>query len=185
MAQIGEAVDSPLTLLREALEVTQRLLAGERVSVDGRYVTIDDVELVFPPAQPPLVSAGVMGPRSLELSGRVAGGTILPEGHGVERITAAFDRIATGAEAAGRDPAAHRLTVFAGFYCGDLTKLGPPPPDAPEGWAAVTERADECAAQLGELFDAGADAVVLVPFGDDVDEQLGRALDEIVPLLRS
>lgn len=54
MGQIGEGVASPLTLLEETIDAVQRLLAGERVFVEGRYVSIDDVELVFPPATPPL-----------------------------------------------------------------------------------------------------------------------------------
>lgn len=182
MAQIGERVDSPLTLLEETIDAAQRLLSGDRVQVAGRYVSLDDVELIFPPAQPPVVSAGVMGPKSLELSGRVAGGTILPEGRAPDDIRAALEHINRGRTAAGRtDP--HRLTVFTGFFCGPLAELGSPPPDAPPGWAAVAEDPAESAAQIQSVFDAGADSVVLVPFSDDMQGQLCLAAAEIVPLL--
>jgi alkanesulfonate monooxygenase SsuD/methylene tetrahydromethanopterin reductase-like flavin-dependent oxidoreductase (luciferase family) len=184
MTQIGESVASPLTLLAETIEAVQALLAGERVSMSGRYVALDDVELVFPPKQPPLVSAGVLGPKSLELSGRVAGGTILPEGQGPSEIAAARARIVQGM--GGRaDRAPHRLTVFAGFHCGDRSGLGPPNPDAPQGWEAIADQPAEVASKLDTLVDAGADAIVLVPFGIDVVGQLQLASTEIAPLLRA
>ena len=183
MGQIGEQVDSPLTLLEETIDVVQRLLAAERVSIDGRYVELDGVELVYPPDRVPPVSAGVMGPKSLELAGRVAAGTILPEGHGPAEIESARARIDAGRRSAGRsDP--HRLTVFAGFYCGDAEGLGPPPPDAPAGWAAIGLDPDDVTRQLRTLIGAGADALVLVPFGSDSRGQLRLAATEIAPRLR-
>lgn len=182
MAQIGERVDSPLTLLEETIDAAQRLLDGQRVQLAGRYVSLDDVQLIFPPARPPVVSAGVMGPKSLELSGRVAGGTILPEGRAPDDIRAALEHVNRGRTAAGRtDP--HRLTVFTGFYCGPIAELGPPPPDAPAGWAAVAEDPAESAAQIQSVFDAGADSVVLVPFSDEMEAQLRLVTVDIVPLL--
>lgn len=182
MAQIGESVGSQLALLEETIDAVQRLLCGARVSIDGRYVHLDDVELVFPPGRPPLVSAGVLGPKSLTLSGRVAGGTILPEGQGPAEIEAARARIDDGRNAAGRS-GHHRLTVFAGFYCGDPSGLGEPNPDAPVGWDAVGPEPEVVAAQLQMLVDAGADSVVLVPFGTDTVGQLRLAADLIVPEL--
>ncbi|MET0831100.1 MAG: LLM class flavin-dependent oxidoreductase, partial [Acidimicrobiia bacterium] len=40
MAQVGERVASPMTLLAEYVASLRRLLGGERVSVDGRYVRL-------------------------------------------------------------------------------------------------------------------------------------------------
>lgn len=183
MKQIGERVDSPLTLLEETIDGVQRLLGGERLSVQGRYVQIDGVQLVFPPSAPPLVSAGVLGPKSLTVAGRIAGGTILPEGQGPAEIEAARATIDAGRRMVGRtDP--HRLTVFAGFYCGDPAGLGPPPPDAPTGWAAIGETPEEVVDMLRGLVDAGADSIVLVPFGTDGVAQLQLAAAEIAPALR-
>ncbi len=81
------------------------------------------------------------------------------------------------------DTTPHRLSVFTGFYCGDLAELGPPPPDAPPGWAAVSESLTDSADQLQSVFDAGADSVILVPFGGDIEQQLRLAAVDIVPLL--
>jgi len=65
MKQIGENVASPLGLLEETIDAVQRLLAGERVTIDGRFVHLDDVGLEFVPQSVPMVLAGVMGSRSL------------------------------------------------------------------------------------------------------------------------
>jgi alkanesulfonate monooxygenase SsuD/methylene tetrahydromethanopterin reductase-like flavin-dependent oxidoreductase (luciferase family) len=182
MAQLGIKVDSPLTLLRETIDVVQRLLAGETVSVDGRYVSARDVTLQFPPAQPPIVSAGVIGPKSLRLSGSIAGGTIVSEGHGPAEIEEARRLIDAGRADAGRTDQ-HRLTVFGGFYCGDPAGLGEPNPDAVAGWDAIGEDPTAVAGKLQTLIDAGADNVVLVPFGTDATAQLQLATAEIVPNL--
>src|SRR5690242_6245206 len=57
MGQIGARVESPLTLLREYLGAVRALLRGERVTTSGRYVTLTDVELGWPPATPAPVLA--------------------------------------------------------------------------------------------------------------------------------
>lgn len=185
MAQLGSRPASPLTLLEETIGTVRRLLAGGSVSVDGRYVTVDDVTLEFPPPTPPPISAGVVGPKSLALSVGLADGTILPEGQGpddVARVRALADASPgplEPASASGR----HRLTVFTGFYCGDLGALPPPPEHLPPGWAAIGPTPDQVAERLRLLVDAGADAIVLVPFGDPEVEQLELAAAEIWPLL--
>lgn len=79
MRQIGEYPPSPLAALRETLSAVRRLLAGERITVDGKHVRLDDVGLEFPPAVVPPVLAGVRGPKSLAISGAEADGTILAE----------------------------------------------------------------------------------------------------------
>ncbi len=79
MGQMGARTPSPLTTLEEVFVALRRLLAGESVTVQGRHVFLDSVQLVQPPAQPPRLIAGVQGPRSLELAGRVADGVVLAE----------------------------------------------------------------------------------------------------------
>ncbi|RSM78619.1 LLM class flavin-dependent oxidoreductase, partial [Streptomyces sp. WAC 01325] len=72
MGQVGARVESPVTLLREHLDVLRALLRGERVTVEGRYVRLDDVALDWPPAEAVPIIAGVTGPRSLRLAGEAA-----------------------------------------------------------------------------------------------------------------
>lgn len=107
MAQIGAREASPVTLLEESIVAVRRLLAGERFSSDGRYVSLDDVALVTPPDPAPPVSAGVRGPRSLQMAGRCADGTIL-----AELCSPAYLRWAHEQIDAGGGGASHRITVF-------------------------------------------------------------------------
>ena len=76
MGQVGARPESPLTLLGEYLAALRALLRGERVTVHGRYVHLDDVALGYPPDPAPPVFAAATGPRTLRLSGEVADGTV-------------------------------------------------------------------------------------------------------------
>ena len=77
MAQVGAAVESPLTLLREHTVAVRDLLLGETVSVAGRYVQLDGVSLDWPPPVPPTLLIGARGPRSVALAGEVSDGVLL------------------------------------------------------------------------------------------------------------
>ena len=97
--QAGARPSSPLTLLEEYIGVLRRLLAGQRVDFGGRYVRLSDVQLAYPPSVVPPVFAGVRGPKSLRLSGRVAKGTILAEPVTPEYLATVTEQIdATGHE---------------------------------------------------------------------------------------
>jgi alkanesulfonate monooxygenase SsuD/methylene tetrahydromethanopterin reductase-like flavin-dependent oxidoreductase (luciferase family) len=182
MEQVGSRVASPLALLEETITAVRRLLAGERVTVTGRYVTIDGVELVYPPAEVPLVSAGVRGPRSLDLAGRVADGTVLGGGRHPDEVRRARELV-DAANRSGPATGRHRLTVFTDFHCGDQSELPPPPPGVPVGWAAEGPAPEAVAVGLQQLVDAGADSIVLVPMATDARQQLELAVTEIWPLL--
>lgn len=112
MEQMGARKDSPLTVLEETIDAVRLLLAGRRVSVEGRYVTLDDVALVAPPTVLPLVSAGVRSEKSLRLAGRSADGTILAELCSPTYMRWAREHITEGAAEAGRSEDPHRMTVF-------------------------------------------------------------------------
>ena len=79
MAQMGVRPQSPVTALEEVLVAVRRLLDGEEVSVQGRYVNLDAVRLDQPPEVRPTVLSGVRGPRSVAMSGRAADGLVLAE----------------------------------------------------------------------------------------------------------
>ncbi|MFC7327643.1 LLM class flavin-dependent oxidoreductase [Marinactinospora rubrisoli] len=116
MRQIGAAPASPLTALAEHLDAVRRLLAGETVTTQGRYVRLDGVALDFPPAVPPPVVAGVRGPKSLRVSGRYADGTHLAEPASPEYIAAARRSIETGRTGQERP---HRIDVNAWLHVDD------------------------------------------------------------------
>ena len=93
------------------MAAVRALLAGETVTTEGRYVRLRGVALGHPPAAPPPVSVGVRGPKSLELAGRVADGTVLDWLSSPAYVRWARERIDAGRAAAGRtDP--HRVTVY-------------------------------------------------------------------------
>jgi alkanesulfonate monooxygenase SsuD/methylene tetrahydromethanopterin reductase-like flavin-dependent oxidoreductase (luciferase family) len=79
MGQMGVRPKSPLTTLEEVTTTVTRLLAGENVSFEGKAVYLKDVKLDAPPVEPPPILLGVMGPKSMALAGRVAGGVVLAE----------------------------------------------------------------------------------------------------------
>ncbi len=147
MRQVGVAPRSPLALLEETLGAVRGLLRGERVTVDGRELRIDGVELVHPPAKDavPQVIAGVVSPRSLELAGRAAQGTLVAEGHGPQDLHTA--RAAAQRGGAGAD---HTLTVFTFLGVGDAA--------APALREAVAGHAEWLGRDTSETFAAGGTA---------------------------
>ncbi|MGW0827460.1 LLM class flavin-dependent oxidoreductase [Streptomyces sp. NPDC002845] len=171
MGQVGARAESPLTLLREHLVALRALLGGERVTMDGRYVSLDDVALDWPPAAAVEVLAGATGPRTLRLSGEAADGTILTAGTSPDGVRRARRLIDEGRASAGRtDP--RKIVVYL------LTATGPDGPtrlkaelDA-EGLASVPDLgvagdAGAVAEAAQRLADAGADTVILQPTADE------------------
>ncbi|GAB1332287.1 LLM class flavin-dependent oxidoreductase [Streptomyces sennicomposti] len=186
MVSVGVAPRSPLALLEETIGSVRALLRGERVELKGREVRLDGVRLVHPPVEVPPVVAGVVRPRSLELSGRVADGTVIAEGHGPRDVATAR----ASADKGGAGPE-HTLTVLAFCCAGDDVQqvaqtlrprledqgawLGRPP----EQLFTVSGRAGECAERINELAAAGADTVVLRIAGPEPARQLGRVLEAL------
>lgn len=111
MAQMGVRPASPLTALEEVMVAVTRLLAGENVTSRGHYVSLDAVQLDQPPADPPPLLAGVYGPKSLALAGRVAGGVLLAEPASPTYVRWALEQTGRTAD----DPDFH-LAVF-GVLC--------------------------------------------------------------------
>ncbi|ANZ38995.1 oxidoreductase [Lentzea guizhouensis] len=86
MGQVGARVSSPLTLLREYTLALKALLAGERVTVSGRYVSLTGVALDWPLAAPVPIYVGGLGLKTLDLAGEVGDGTILDASADLERV---------------------------------------------------------------------------------------------------
>ena len=119
MRQIGAYPESQLQALEEVTVTIREMLAGERITFDGKQIHLDQVELVHPPGQIPPISLGVRGPKSLVLSGRVADGTILAEFAAPAYVSWAREMIESGKAEVGSDRE-HRLTVFE-FTCAGAT----------------------------------------------------------------
>jgi 5,10-methylenetetrahydromethanopterin reductase len=197
MRQIGARPESQLAMLEETVVAIRALLAGEEVSVAGRYVHLDGVGLEHPPDKVPPIFTGVRRARSLALSGRVADGTILSEPSSVGYVRWAREQIAATRP--------HRLTLYTWFsmdadgiaaraalrpLLAERLHQGGPQFEQ----AGVTELSDEsiaeltvsgtpeeCAAAIPALGAAGADSVVLVPPHPGADAAL--IARELLPLL--
>ncbi|WP_159921550.1 MULTISPECIES: LLM class flavin-dependent oxidoreductase [Nocardia] len=186
MAQVGGRVESPVTLLSEHLAALRALLGGERVTVSGRYVHLDDVALDWPPATAPKVYAGARGPRSIRLSGEHADGTLLDSITDAGGVRAARTLIDEGRAAAGRTDHHHvvaNLLAVTGPEADARLAAERTPAHAPG--AGVAGDAQAIAAAVTMLAEAGADTVVLQTTADDPDPAafLRFVAEEVRPLV--
>ncbi|OXM67950.1 LLM class flavin-dependent oxidoreductase [Amycolatopsis vastitatis] len=153
MRQIGAYPASPLAALEETLVAVRRLLAGERVSVTGKHVSLDEVELVFPPASPPPLVAGVRRPKSLAIAGANADGTILAEPSPPEYVRTALAGIAPGRAAEGAPPH-HALVTYNWLALGDRERARRTVAESLTPGARVQVEGLPFASELLELVDS-------------------------------
>jgi len=189
MGQAGVRVASPVTLLREYAQALRRLLAGERVTVDGRYVTLSDVALDWPPLTPPAVLLGGSGPRTLALAAEVGDGVMLGgnlDYDGVEEACrlvagATGDRprpapqhgVSTTVVAATGPGAAERVEVEVRAWDGE-----------PGNGNGIAGDPGEIAQAVAHLGRRGASTVVIQPTRDEPDlPALLGALGEVRRIL--
>lgn len=167
MAQVGARAQSPMTLLQEYVVALRELLHGQAVSSSGRYVRLDEVRLDWPPTDAPPLLVGAVGPRTLELAGRIGDGVILTGETTLDKLRDAVAQVQVGRDA-GRHESAAEVVVFV----------------------TVTDQpaAAEVAEKVGEYVAAGATTVALLSVGDaaprlaDFTRFVGR---EVQPLIRS
>ncbi|MEV6112045.1 LLM class flavin-dependent oxidoreductase [Streptomyces sp. NPDC052109] len=189
MGQVGARAASPLTLLGEHLDALRALLRGERLTVRGRYVSLDDVALDWPPQGAVPVFAGATGPRTLRLSGAGADGTVLTAATSPDGVRQARQLIEEGQKEAGRGEH-HRVVVYLLAATGPNADARLRAELVAEGLEAATDvgvagGADAVAAAVRRLAEAGADTVVLQPTGDEPDPEgfVRFAAEEVRPLL--
>ncbi len=185
MEQIGARPASWLGSLEEITTAARRLVAGERVSFDGAYVHLEDVELVFPlRGEQPRVSFGVRQPKSMALAGRVADGVILAECSGPRyvaevRSTIGPDKRLTVFVNASADVSAADaevdMRIAQGRFAGQMAVYDGTGIDLhreivisgePSTWREQSQR----------WIDAGADAVVWVPLISDTPDVIDTFL---------
>jgi 5,10-methylenetetrahydromethanopterin reductase len=186
MRKVGAETSHKLALLEESIVAVRALLQNETVTTHGRAVTIDGVKLVHPPRVVPPIVTGVVRPRSLELSGKVADGTIIAEGNGPAQLAAAREHIDRGRQAGDRP--AHELIVFAFLFVDDdpvraaqvtreiLAGQAAWLAVAPEELFSLVGPAATIAGRVEALHAAGAATVVLRPLGPDPAGQAQVAL---------
>ena len=164
----GIPFDHHVSRFEEAFTIVRRLLAGERVTFDGRFHTVQDAVLLPPPARRPKLMIGANAPRMLSIA--------LPHvdawntwythyGNTPEGFARHNAEITEAAERAGRDPAQIERSACV------LVEVAPVG-ERPRDVEAVP--ADRLAAHLRALGDAGADEAILVV--DPITEAAIRAL---------
>jgi 5,10-methylenetetrahydromethanopterin reductase len=103
---VGIDRKSPLTAMEETVIVMRKLLNMERVSFDGDYVHVNNIELdvVHGRREPRNVPIfiGATGPKMMELTGRIADGVVLNYCVPPEYNHEAIDQLKKGLKAAGR-----------------------------------------------------------------------------------
>jgi alkanesulfonate monooxygenase SsuD/methylene tetrahydromethanopterin reductase-like flavin-dependent oxidoreductase (luciferase family) len=112
--QMGLTPKSSLTCLRECMTSVADLLQGKVVDREGRYFQFRAIQLAYPSIEPVRLLTGVVGPRSLELSGQIADGTIISVLAGPTYLRSAVDSVRTGMAKSGRTT--HAVPTFA--ICG-------------------------------------------------------------------
>jgi alkanesulfonate monooxygenase SsuD/methylene tetrahydromethanopterin reductase-like flavin-dependent oxidoreductase (luciferase family) len=165
MEQVGARAGSPMTLLREWVTAVRALLHGQRVTVAGEYVRLDDVALDWPPQDVPPLLVGGRGAKTVALAGELADGVVLDSSVPLDGVRQAV------ATAAATRP--HDVVVY--LLCADG-------PDArerveaelPESQVPLAERAavgppEQVADVVRSFADAGATTVVLQPTAADPD----------------
>jgi alkanesulfonate monooxygenase SsuD/methylene tetrahydromethanopterin reductase-like flavin-dependent oxidoreductase (luciferase family) len=155
----GLPLERRVSRFAESFEIVRRLLAGERVTYEGRYWSADDALLLPEPARRVPLMAGSIGPRMLGLT--------LPHvdwwntwytwyGNTVEGFAELNARIDAAAAEAGREPSeiARSACVLVQFDEGAVKR--------PHDMETVPVSPGDLPARLRDLEAAGADEAILV-----------------------
>lgn len=176
----GIPYDHRVSRFEESFAIVRGLLAGERVTLAGRYWQAEDAVLHPRPARRPPLMIGSNGPRML--------GIALPHvdawntwyddyGNTAEGFAALNERITAAVRDAGRPPASIERSacvhvVLDGTAGERLDAAGLPPVAGPP---------ERIAAALRDLAEAGADEAILVV--SPISERSIRTLGEAVALV--
>jgi alkanesulfonate monooxygenase SsuD/methylene tetrahydromethanopterin reductase-like flavin-dependent oxidoreductase (luciferase family) len=173
----GLPFDHRVARFEESFAIIRRLLAGERVTLHGRYWQAEDAVLLPRPAERPRLMIGSNGPRMLAaaLPHVDAWNTWYEDyGNSAEGFARLNEQTTVAAREAGRAPSdvARSACVLVALDRGSRER--PILPHAPP----VGPRSQSIRAHLGELADAGADEAILVlnPISADSIRQLESAL---------
>jgi probable F420-dependent oxidoreductase len=172
----GLPYDHRVSRFEESFEIVRRLVAGERVTLEGRFWQADDLVLLPRPARRIPLMIGSNGERMLSIAlphvdwwnTWYAGYGNTPEGFAElnARVTAAAER-------AGRDPGEIRRSAAV------LVELDPEAVTRPHSDKDVTPVSpDDLAAALAAMAEAGADEAILIlrPITEESIRAIGALL---------
>jgi probable F420-dependent oxidoreductase len=172
----GIPYDHRASRFEESFEIVRRLLAGERVTLEGRFHQVHDAVLLPRPARRSPLMVGSTGDRVLAAT--------LPHvdiwntwydwyGNTPDGFRAKLSEIDAAIERAGRDPASIQRSACVLVRLGDTKER----PDV-EGVTPLEGPPDEIGAGLRAMAEAGADELILVL--DPITEGSIRALGDVV-----
>jgi alkanesulfonate monooxygenase SsuD/methylene tetrahydromethanopterin reductase-like flavin-dependent oxidoreductase (luciferase family) len=173
----GIPFDRRVARFEEAFTIIRGLLAGDRVTLDGQFHSVDEALLLPPARHRTRLMIGSNGPRML--------GIALPHvdawntwyedyGNTAEGFAELNDTISAAARDAGRAPEEITRSACAFVVLDRDAGERRITPDAPP----IEGTPDQIAARIRELGDAGADEVILVV--SPIDERAIRILAEVL-----
>lgn len=172
----GLSAGQKVTGLGEAIEIIRGAWTTAGFRYAGAVHGVEDLTLTPRPSTPIPIWLGTFGPRALAVTGRLADGWIPSYGHAPpDRIPEMWERIATAAVAAGREPHAVR-----GVYNVPV-RIGPRGPDTD---GVVAGSAAEVVQRLREFAELGFSGFNLMPTGHDEERQVRLLGDDVLPALR-
>jgi 5,10-methylenetetrahydromethanopterin reductase len=112
-----EKQHKPITLVREAIQIIRRLLAGDRTPFEGEIFTVSrELFFRFQPVRKDVpIFIGTWGPKMCQLAGEIADGVKSDGLWNPDYVKIIKENIAVGAARADRDPDA--LEIIAGPLC--------------------------------------------------------------------
>jgi alkanesulfonate monooxygenase SsuD/methylene tetrahydromethanopterin reductase-like flavin-dependent oxidoreductase (luciferase family) len=111
----GLTLDHPLGRAEEYLEILRRAMRGEKLDFEGKYFSSHAFKMAFKPGKNPIpVYLAAFGPKMTRLAGRITDGVLINMANPTE-IRRIADEVKSGAEEAGKDPAA--LEIICKVRC--------------------------------------------------------------------
>ena len=108
----GLPFEQPQDQLREAVQIIRAVLAGERVTFEGKFYRIRNFRLMQPPPPKPVpIYLGALGPRMLQLAGEIADGVLL-NWTPPEAVPQSISQIEIGAKRAGKNVGDLEIAAF-------------------------------------------------------------------------
>ena len=152
----GIPFDRRVSRFEEAFEIVRRLLAGERITFEGRFHRVEDAVLLPPPARRPPLMVGSIGPRMLAAT--------LPY---VDAWNCWWEQYGNSPEGfaelnARVDEAAGDRAAEIERSCCVLVAVDPASRERPRTETAPPVEPERLPAHLRALADAGADEAILV-----------------------
>jgi probable F420-dependent oxidoreductase len=176
----GVPFDHRASRFLESFEIIRRLLAGERVTNEGRFWQVEDAVLLPPPARRTPIMLGTSGPRQLAATLRHADSWNTwwdAYGNTAEGFAVRNAEISAIAESAGTDPAQVERSACVLVCFDPAAGERPRNDDAPP----LTGRADGIAQALRDLAGAGAHEAILVL--DPINEATVRQCRDVLAAL--